>query len=89
MVRNFDCGVYDWRTESTSPSIIMEEKILLFDKDKVIMKDRKKVLRGDENYTLSDIDFKVREGDRAALLKEKTEELKNKIHFADSSKTVN
>jgi hypothetical protein len=89
MVRNYSCGVYDFRTESISPSFEMKEKLFIFDKDKVTIKERKKILRGDENYTLSDIDFKVTEGDRAALLKEKTEELKNKIHFADSSKTGN
>lgn len=89
IVRNYYCGVYDFRTESIAPSFEMKEQLFLFEKDKVIIKERKKILRGDENYTLSDIDFIVAEGDRATLLKEKTEVLKNKINFSDKSKTGN
>ena len=89
MIRNFDCLVYDFRTDSTSNSIRMQEKLFIFDKDKVIIKERKKIFRGDENYTLSDIDFKDTEGDRVTLLKEKTNEFRARMNFADSLKTEN
>jgi len=87
MIRNYTCSVFDFRTDSTSNSFSMQEKLFIFDKDKVIIKERKKIFRGDNNYTLSDVDFKNTEGDRATLLKEKTEEFRERIKFADSLKT--
>ena len=89
MIRNYDCGVWNFRTDSTSNSFKMEEKLFLFDKDKVIIKVRKKIFRGDENYTLSDIDFTVTEGDRLTLLKKKTEEFRGRMNLVDSLKTEN
>ena len=79
IIRQYKCGVYDFRTDSTSPSIKMEEKLFIFNPDNVITKERKKTIRGDKNYTLSDIAFKDTIGDRTELLKNKTEEFTNRI----------
>jgi hypothetical protein len=89
MIRNYNCSVFDFRTDSTSNSFSMQEKLFIFDKYKVKIKERKKILRGDENYTLKDIDFKDTEGDRVTLLMEKTKEFRERMNFADSLKTEN
>lgn len=81
MIRHFSCGVYDFRTDSVSPSFKMEEKLFLFNRDNVTIKERNKTIRGDKNYTFNGTEFKDTIGDRTELLKKETKEFTERIDF--------
>jgi len=82
MVRDYYSGIYDYPTDSSSASIKMAEKLFIFNPDQVMIKERNKIIRGDKNYTLSNIAFKDSVGNRNELLKIKSQEFKNKVDFA-------
>ena len=71
-IRYFTYNMPEFPKENEDPIWMIEEKIFLFGKDKVVIKERKKKFT--DNYTLEDIRFKESTGDKATLIKEKTEE---------------
>ena len=72
-IRDFNCGIAEFRSQNTSPSFKMFEKIYSFKKNEVTISMREKTFRGDRNYNFIDTNFKTRSFDLATFLVNETE----------------
>ena len=80
-IRNFECGIAKFRTQNTSPSFKMTEKIYTFKKNEVIISERNKIFRGDRNYKLFDTNFTTRSFDLSTFLGNETENFRIRFDF--------
>jgi hypothetical protein len=80
-IRNFDCSVAEDRTENSSPSFMMKEKIYVFKGDEVIISERGKKFRGDKNYILSDKNFTTRTSNLSSFIVNETEGFRIELDF--------
>jgi hypothetical protein len=72
-IRDFDCGIADFRSQNTSPSFKMHEKKYSFKRNEVIISEREKTFRGDRNYNFYDTNFTTRSCDLPTFLVNETE----------------
>lgn len=75
--RSFDLGIEEWPSDSTPTLWSIEEKIILFNNDKAIIRERKKTSTDNTNFTFHHIPFQETIGDIVKLTQEKTEDYNN------------